>query len=80
MRRTKIIATIGPASDTDEAVDALIAAGVDIVNDGADWNIRHWHRISGFYVGTTCGRNYFVSRREALWRQNVAKLAVRIFD
>ena len=30
MRRTKIIATIGPASDTDEAVDALIAAGVDI--------------------------------------------------
>jgi pyruvate kinase len=30
MRRTKIIATVGPASDTDEALDGLIAAGVDI--------------------------------------------------
>ena len=30
MRRTKIIATIGPASDTDNAVDALIDAGVDV--------------------------------------------------
>ena len=31
MRRTKIIATVGPASDTDAILDALIAAGVDIV-------------------------------------------------
>jgi len=31
MRRTKIIATVGPASDTDATLDALIAAGVDIV-------------------------------------------------
>ena len=31
MRSTKIIATVGPASDTDAALDALIAAGVDIV-------------------------------------------------
>jgi pyruvate kinase len=31
MRSTKIIATVGPASDTDTALDALIAAGVDIV-------------------------------------------------
>ena len=30
MRRTKIIATVGPASDTDQTLDALIAAGVDI--------------------------------------------------
>src|SRR5204862_2944703 len=30
MRRTKIIATVGPASDTDEALDGLIASGVDI--------------------------------------------------
>jgi pyruvate kinase len=30
MRRTKIIATVGPASDTDAMLDALIAAGVDI--------------------------------------------------
>jgi pyruvate kinase len=31
MRHTKIIATLGPASDSDAALDALMAAGVDIV-------------------------------------------------
>ena len=31
MRQTKIIATVGPASDTDDMLDALIAAGTDIV-------------------------------------------------
>ena len=31
MRQTKIIATVGPASDSDEGIDALIAAGADIV-------------------------------------------------
>jgi pyruvate kinase len=30
MRRTKIIATVGPASDTDQILDALISAGTDI--------------------------------------------------
>src|SRR5205823_3275906 len=30
MRRTKIIATVGPATDSDDALDGLIAAGVDI--------------------------------------------------
>ena len=31
MRQTKIIATVGPASDRDDVLDALLAAGVDIV-------------------------------------------------
>jgi pyruvate kinase len=31
MRRTKIMATVGPASDSDAVLDALVAAGVDIV-------------------------------------------------
>jgi len=31
MRHTKIIATVGPASDSDDVLDALIAAGTDIV-------------------------------------------------
>src|SRR3954451_5828071 len=30
MRRTKIIATVGPASDDDKTLDALISAGADI--------------------------------------------------
>src|SRR5215470_2974795 len=30
MRHTKIIATVGPASQSDEVLDALIAAGTDI--------------------------------------------------
>src|SRR3954466_4780760 len=30
MRHTKIIATVGPASDTEDTLDALIAAGTDI--------------------------------------------------
>jgi pyruvate kinase len=30
MRHTKIIATVGPASDSDDVLDALIAAGTDI--------------------------------------------------
>src|SRR4029078_7824116 len=31
MRQTKIIATVGPASDNDAVLAALVAAGVDIV-------------------------------------------------
>src|SRR4051812_7071976 len=31
MRQTKIIATVGPASDSADLLDALIAAGTDIV-------------------------------------------------
>ena len=33
-RRTKIVATIGPASDSDQALDALVAAGVDVCRIG----------------------------------------------
>lgn len=31
LRRTKIVATLGPASDTQKALEALISAGVDVV-------------------------------------------------
>jgi len=31
VRRTKIVATMGPATESDEAVDSLIKAGVDVV-------------------------------------------------
>jgi len=31
LRRTKILATLGPATESNEALDALIKAGVDVV-------------------------------------------------
>src|SRR5437762_1311293 len=31
VRRAKIVATIGPATDTEESLEALLAAGVDVV-------------------------------------------------
>ncbi|MCG6659493.1 hypothetical protein HOP52_17205, partial [Halomonas campisalis] len=31
IRRTKIVATLGPASDRDGVLEAMIAAGVDVV-------------------------------------------------
>ena len=31
MRHTKIVATLGPASDTDQKLDELMLAGVDVV-------------------------------------------------
>ncbi|NBV26535.1 MAG: hypothetical protein EBR99_04405 [Actinobacteria bacterium] len=31
MRRTKIVATVGPASESDEVIQALVAAGVDVL-------------------------------------------------
>jgi pyruvate kinase len=30
-RRTKIVATLGPATDSDEVMNDLVAAGVDVV-------------------------------------------------
>ena len=42
MRQTKIIATIGPASDADQEVDALITAGVDVFRI----NFSHGNRES----------------------------------
>jgi pyruvate kinase len=30
MRHTKIVATVGPASDSPETIEALITAGVDV--------------------------------------------------
>src|SRR3954451_16086080 len=39
VRRTKIVATIGPASSSPEAIAALIAAGMD----GARLNMSHGH-------------------------------------
>jgi pyruvate kinase len=43
MRHTKIIATVGPASDTDHMLDALIAAGADIIRMNFSHGTRQTH-------------------------------------
>jgi pyruvate kinase len=46
MRRTKIIATVGPACDNDGALDALVAAGVDI------FRLNYSHGTCETHAGT----------------------------
>ena len=46
MRHTKIIATVGPASNTDAAIDALIAAGTDIFRLNFSHGTHDWHRAA----------------------------------
>jgi len=43
MRSTKIVATVGPASDNDATLDALIAAGVDIVRQNFSHGTQATH-------------------------------------
>ena len=47
MRRTKIICTIGPASETPEAITALIEAGMDVarLNLSHGESEAHWRRL-----------------------------------
>jgi pyruvate kinase len=44
MRHTKIIATMGPACNSDAVVDALIAAGTDIFRLNFSHGTHDWHR------------------------------------
>ena len=46
MRHTKIIATLGPASDTGATLDELIAAGVDVVRLNFSHGTAEGHRAS----------------------------------
>jgi pyruvate kinase len=48
-RRTKIVATLGPATDPVEVMDEIIAAGVDVVrlNLSHDTHARHRERAQG---------------------------------
>ena len=62
LRRTKIVATLGPATDDPKVLDEVIAAGVDVVRLNmshgthgdherrADW-VRNRARASGRQVG-----------------------------
>lgn len=44
VRRTKIIATVGPASDSQDGIDALIAAGVDVFRLNFSHGSRDTHQ------------------------------------
>ncbi|MDZ7748824.1 MAG: pyruvate kinase [Halofilum sp. (in: g-proteobacteria)] len=44
MRRTKIVATIGPASESSEMLDAMIASGVDVVRMNFSHGTHDEHR------------------------------------
>jgi pyruvate kinase len=49
-RRTKIVATIGPASDSEDTLKAMIAAGMDVAriglaHDGLDVTLERFRRI-----------------------------------
>lgn len=60
---TKIVATIGPASDSDEKIESLIQAGVNVFrfnfkHSTIDWHAERIHRVKkvakkmGVHVGT----------------------------
>src|SRR6185295_18304055 len=46
MRHTKIIATVGPASDSDAVLDALMIAGTDIVRLNFSHGTHDTHRAT----------------------------------
>src|SRR5688572_28967140 len=46
MRHTKIIATAGPASDSDEVLDAMIDAGADIIRLNFSHGTHESHRTT----------------------------------
>ena len=59
LRRTKIVATLGPASDTQEALEALIRAGVDVVrmnfsHGKAEDHVARANRVRA--AAAACGR------------------------
>ena len=56
MRHTKIIATVGPASNNDAVLDALIAAGADIVRLNFSHGTHDWHRAAFARVRAAAAR------------------------
>ena len=46
MRHTKIMATVGPSSDSDEAIHALIGAGVDVFRLNFSHGTHDTHAVS----------------------------------
>jgi pyruvate kinase len=73
MRHTKIIATVGPASNTDAAIDALIAAGTDIFRLNFSHGTHDWHRAAYARVRAAAER----ARREVAILQDLGGPKIR---
>ena len=56
MRRTKIIATVGPACDSDGLLDALVAAGVDIFRLNFSHGTRETHAATFHRIRAAAAR------------------------
>jgi pyruvate kinase len=73
MRNTKIVATVGPASDSDRVLDALIAAGTDIVRLNFSHGTQATHRATYERVRQAAGR----ARRQVAILQDLAGPKIR---
>jgi pyruvate kinase len=73
MRHTKIIATIGPASNNDAAVDALIAAGTDIFRLNFSHGTHDWHRETFARIRASASR----ARKEVAILQDLSGPKIR---
>jgi pyruvate kinase len=73
MRRTKIIATVGPASSTDEVLDALIDSGTDIVRLNFSHGTHESHAATFAKVRAAAAR----ARREVAILQDLGGPKIR---
>src|SRR5262245_41929594 len=73
IRRTKIIATVGPASDSDSMLDSLIAAGTDIVRLNFSHGTRESHAATFARVRAAAAR----AGREVAILQDLAGPKIR---
>jgi pyruvate kinase len=73
MRHTKIIATVGPASDSDAVLDALIAAGTDIVRLNFSHGTHDSHAVTFKRVRAAAER----ARREVAILQDLGGPKIR---
>ena len=73
MRHTKIIATVGPASCTDDILDALINAGTDIVRLNLSHGTHESHAVTFNRVRAAAER----ARREVAILQDLAGPKIR---
>ncbi len=73
MRQTKIIATVGPASDSDDLLDALIAAGTDIVRLNFSHGTHESHAATFARVRAAAAR----ARREVAILQDLGGPKIR---